>query len=119
MSVQTKDGAPVPNFRLVIEGEGPRHAPTILRLTAEDEAKESDVDDVVLQAIATLPPAEAIAGKPGVALRAICDAVKRSDRPVRTALKALQEKGLVAVVGKAAKQTALYGVVETPAELPA
>jgi hypothetical protein len=113
VSVQTKDGAPVPSFRLVIQGEGPLHAPTILRLTAEDDdarSTESDVDELVFQAIATLPKTDALAGKPGVLRTAVIAAVTKSDKTIRRAINRLEDAGRVLVTGNATKRAALYGV---------
>jgi hypothetical protein len=115
VGVQTKDGAPVPSFRLVIEGEGPHHEPTSLKLTAEDDeqkSKDSEVDELVYQAIATLPRTEALAGKPGVLLKDVIGAVKRSDKTVRRAVDRLTDAGRCLVTGNATKRAALYGVNE-------
>jgi hypothetical protein len=110
VTVQTKDGAPVPPFRLRIEAEGPTHAPTLLRLLAEDDASSAtnDVDDLVVQAIAALPKTEALDGKPGVTRAALIEALKKSDKTVRRALDRLTDAGRILVTGKAAKSAALY-----------
>jgi putative DNA primase/helicase len=112
VEVQSKDGAPVPAFRLRIEAEGPRSAPDIVRLVAEDEKAAEDVDDVILQALTTLPKTEAVAGKPGVSVQTLLEALKKSDKTVRWALNRLVDGGRCLVTGKASKQKTLYGVKE-------
>jgi hypothetical protein len=110
VEVQSKDGAPVPGFRLRLESEGPAHAPTLVRLLAEEDGDGTDLDELVFQAIATLPKTEALVGKPGVPLEAIAAAVKRSVRTVRRPVKSLEEAGRVLATGQLAKQKLLYGV---------
>ena len=113
VEVQSKDSAPVPGFRLVFETEGPRHAPTLMRLKAEEERAADDIDDLIFQAIATLPKMDALAGKPGVPVKALAAAVKRSDKTVRRALKSLEDAGRVIVSGQAAKGKDLYAVTQS------
>lgn len=113
VEAQNKDGAPVPGFRLVIESEGPMYAPTVLRLLAEDLTDESaavQLKEAVFEAVATLPTTEAVTGSAGVTKREICAAVKRSDRPVKTALGVLQDEGRIEKVGKATRGKDLYAV---------
>ena len=110
VEVQSKDGAPLPGFRLVFETEGPKHAPTLVRLKAEEDRSDEDADDVVLQAVATLPKTEALAGKSGVAVQALVAALKRGDKTIRRALKRLGDGGRLEVVGQAAKGKDLYAV---------
>jgi hypothetical protein len=110
VEVQVKDGAPVPAFRLKLHAEGPSHAPTLVRLTVEDEAESSSADDVLLQALATAPTVEALVGKPGVPIATLATLLKRSDKTIRRALKRLQDAHLVSVTGQASKQVALYAV---------
>jgi hypothetical protein len=114
VQVQTKDGAPVPGFRLRIEAEGPAHAPTLLRLVAEEDAAAGtdDIDELVAQAIATLPKTEALAGKPGVLRAQVMAAVKKSDKTIRRALDRLTDAGRIVVTGNATKRAALYAVKE-------
>lgn len=111
VEVQTKDGPPVPGFKLVIEAEGPEHDPVWLRLRAEDDQGD-DLEELVYQAIATLPKTEALVGKPGVTLEAIAAAVKRAPRTVRRPIKSLEESGRIVAIGQVAKQKLLYAVKE-------
>lgn len=110
VEVQSKDGAPVPAFRLRLESEGPAHAPILVRLFAEDDASESGVDDVVADAVATLPTTPAVTGKPGVTVKALAEGIKKSDKTVREALKRLQTAGRCLEVGTASRGLKLYGV---------
>ncbi len=111
VEVQTKDGPPVPAFKLVIEAEGPAHDPVRIRLRAEDDGSGEDADELVYQAVATLPAESALAGKPGVSVASIAaKAVKRSDKTIRRSLRRLVDAGRVLVIGQASKQKHLYGV---------
>lgn len=112
VEVQSKDGAPTPGFRLRLESEGPSHAPTLVRLIAEEEKADDDADELVYQAIATLPPVEAVAGRPGVPVKAIIEATKKSDKTVRRALDNLLSVGRCLVTGTMSRKTKLYAVVE-------
>lgn len=112
VEVQTKDGPPVPAFRLKFESEGPAHAPTLVRITAEAEAERQDTDEAVFQAIATLPQTEAVDGQSGVTRAALVAALKHSDRTVRRAIARLEDAGRILVTGHLAKQKHLYGVKE-------
>jgi len=109
VTVQSKDWAPLPPFRLVIESTGPVDNPDTLTLRAvEDQA--TDADDLVLQAVATLPTTEAIAGKPGVTVQALAAHLKRSTKTIRRAVGRLEDAGRIVVTGKASKQADLYVV---------
>ena len=115
VEAQNKDGPPTPAFQLKIEAEGPMYAPTLLRLLAEDITDEKAAEklkEAVFEAVATLPAIDPFEGRPGVPLKAICEAVKKSDRPVRTALTALTDDERIVVAGKATKRRALYAVRE-------
>lgn len=112
VEIQTKDGPPVPGFRLTIESEGPGHAPELLRLVATDAPDDDTFDDTVHQAVATLDKTEALAGRPGVSVATLVTALKKSDKTIRRAVKRLLEAKLVLVTGQATKQQALYGVTE-------
>ncbi len=112
VEVQTKDGPPVPAFRLTIQSEGPHYAPTLVRLMVEDDQSGEDVDELVFAAVATLPKAEPLAGKPGVPREAVIAALKRSDRTVRRAIARLEDAGRILVTGHLTKQKHLYGVKE-------
>jgi hypothetical protein len=109
VTAQSKDDAPTPPFRLTITSEGPRHAPTTLRLTAEDD-RADDADEVVLQAVAALPKTEALVGQPGVTVQALATHLKKSEKTIRRALGRLEDAGRCVVTGKLSKQKELYGV---------
>jgi hypothetical protein len=111
--VQCKDGATVPAFALRLEAEGPAPAPTLLRLHAHDLSQASAADalkEQVFEAVQSLPPEEAKSGHPGISRKAICQAVKKSSYPVRTAIQALVEEGRLIEIGKTSKQKKLYQV---------
>jgi hypothetical protein len=110
VEVQSKDSAPVPGFRLRLEAEGPAHNPTSIRLVAEDDAGGSECDELVYQAVATLPKTEPVTGSPGVPRKAIVEATKKGDSTVRRALENLLAAERCLVTGTASKQTKLYGV---------
>ena len=110
VTIQSKDGAPEPPFLLRLEAEGPRHAPTLLRLHADAEKTEDDIDDLVIQAIEALPKTEALSGKPGVPRELLVKTLKKGDSTLRRILKRLLESGKILVTGKAAKGKELYGV---------
>jgi hypothetical protein len=111
VEVQSKDGAPVPGFRLRLESEGPRHAPTVVRLVVEEDAADgSEADEAVFQAVATLPPALAAEGAPGVGPGAIAAAVKKSEKTVKRSLDRLLDAGRVVVTGRTVRLGKLYAV---------
>jgi len=110
VEVQSKDGAPVPGFTLTIESEGPRHAPTLVRLVAQEDADPHEADELVFQAVAALPKQDAMTGAPGVPFKAIKDGVKKGDKTVRRALDRLLADERCLVTGTATKQAKLYGV---------
>jgi AAA domain len=112
VEVQSKDGAPVPPFRLAITTEGPRHAPTVVRITAEEDRVGDESDELVFQAVATLPKETALAGQPGVSVTAVAMALKKSPKTIRRALKRLQDVERVVVIGQAAKGKDLFAVPE-------
>src|SRR5262249_42587147 len=95
VEVQTKDGTPAPPFRLRLGAEGPPHAPTLLRLHADEDRAGDDADELIYQAVGTLPKVDGIAGKPGVLIAKIAEAVKRSDKTVRRSLNRLRDAGRV------------------------
>lgn len=112
VDVQVKDGPPVPSFRLQFYAEGPAHAPTLVRLTAEDEAEDTSADDVLLQAIGTAPKTDALVGRPGVLIATLITMMKKSDKTIRRALKRLVSAKLIEVSGQAGKGADLYGIPE-------
>jgi len=112
VEVQCKDSAPAPAFRLHLETEGPAHAPTLVRLTAEEEAEDTSADDVLLQALAAAPKTEAVVGLPGVSVVTLAVTLKKSDKTIRRSLKRLVTAKLALVTGQASRQTMLYGLPE-------
>lgn len=112
VDVQLKDAPPRPGFTLKIESEGPRHNPTLVRLIAEEIADVPDVDEVIYQAIATLPVATGvpIAGKPGVPRDDVIKHVKKSKSTVQRALRRLEDAGRILVTGQLTKKQPMYAV---------
>jgi AAA domain len=110
VEVQTKDDAPLPGFTLKLESEGPSHAPTLVRLVAEEDVDPHAADEVVYQAVATLPKQDAVKGAPGVSLDALVAATKLGNSTVRRALKNLIDAERCLVTGTMSKQAKLYGV---------
>lgn len=112
VDVQVKDGPPVPSFKLGFYAEGPAHAPSLVRLTAEEDAPDTSADDVLRQALAAAPKTDAAVGTAGVSVLTLSALLKRSDKTIRRALKRLVEAKLVVVCGAAAKGRDLYAVAE-------
>ena len=112
IAVQVKDGAPLPPFRMHFYTEGPKHAPTLVRLTAEDEREDASTDDVLAQAIAAAPTTEAMVGRAGASIATLAVTLRRSDKTIRRGMKRLLEAKVAVVCGKAAKGTDLYAIAE-------
>ena len=110
VEVQTKDAAPVPGFTLKLESEGLSHNPTLVRLVAEEDVDLHASDEVVYQAVATLPKQAAKDGDSGVSKQALISALKLSESTVRRALKHLIDDERCLVTGTMNRQTKLYGV---------
>ena len=112
LSLQCKDLPPSPDFTLRLQFEGPPHDPTCVRLVVEEITVEAstETDEVVYQALATLPPRAAVDGTPGVPLEDLLQATKKADRTVRRALDRLIDAGRCLVTGVMTKQKKLYGV---------
>src|SRR5262249_37500254 len=108
IEVQSKDSAPTEPFRLVIESEVPRHAPTRVRLRVEEDRSGDDLAEKVVQVSPALPQTQPLTGKPGVAIEAIAQAVGRSVETLRKVLKPLRDDKRVVVTGQAAKGKALF-----------
>jgi len=70
----------------------------------------------VFAAITTLPPSPAVSGNPSVSQKAICEAVKKSDRPVRTAITALLDEERIIVAGTATRNKKLYAISPAKSE---
>lgn len=113
VEAQNKDAAPVLAFSLRIEAEGPTHAPTLVRLHAEEIVPGSSLDDLIVQAIASLPKVDAsevIEGAPGIPIEAIAAAVKKAVRTLRRPLRRLEHDQRIVATGKMAKPKLLYGI---------
>ncbi len=110
VEIQTEDGGPMPGFRLRIEAEGPAQAPTLIRLVAEEDADPNDGDELVFQAVATLPKQEAVTGQPGVSAKAIATALGKSLNTVRRALTRLSDVDRCLLTGTMSKGMKLYGM---------
>jgi hypothetical protein len=113
IAVQSKDGAPLPGFRLRLEATGPAHNPDVVRLTVEPETTSSGLaatDEAVYQAIATLPTLPAREGRAGVPLDAVALAVNRTTRTAREAVKRLIDADRCSEVGTTSKNRKLYAV---------
>src|SRR5262249_47495889 len=95
---------------LTLESEGPAHAPTMVRLVASDQKTDSAIDDLVAQAVSTLPVVAPKTGKPGVTVAAIVESLKKSDKTIREALKRLMAEERCLEVGTASRGLKLYGV---------
>lgn len=110
VEAQSKDNPPQPAFRLRIDAEGPLWAPDCVRLVAEREPDVAEADDLVFQALGSLPPTEALTGAPGVSVKALGGAVKKSEKTVRRALERLLDSDRILVTGTMSKQAKLYAV---------
>jgi hypothetical protein len=113
LAVQSKDGAPLPPFRLGLDTEGPAHNPDVVRLTVTEDtttAGTAATDELVFQAIATLEPWPALDGSPGVPLDDVAKAVNRTTRTVRDAVKRLIDADRCSEVGVTSHQRKLYAV---------
>jgi hypothetical protein len=110
VEIQTKDMPPCPAFQLRIEAEGPRHAPTLVRLVAADVPTVSDLDEAVMTAIPTLKASEAAHGYPGVAPSTIADALKKSSKTIKRACERLLDVERLVVTGKTVQLGKLYAV---------
>jgi hypothetical protein len=115
VTVQSKDAPPAPPFSLRLVAEGPAYAPTTVRLIADDVTTESAEElliEQVVEVLPKLPTVEPIKDKPGVPLSAIVTALHRkSDKPVRAALKSAKAEKRVEVVGTGAKNADLWAVI--------
>jgi AAA domain len=115
VTVQVKDGPPLPDFLLTIEAEGPAFAPTLVRLSAKEVTPAagtapSEVDDQVYKAVESGPttpavkgPSPGVKGRDGVLQDTIVAMVKKSDKTVRDARDRLLDDKKLLVVGKLPK----------------
>jgi AAA domain len=113
LSVQCKDLPPTPDFTLRLEFEGPAHDPTTVRLVVAEVPQApgaAEVDELLIQALATAPTVPAKEGRGGVPIENLIAAVKKSDKTVRDGLRRLIDAGRCLVVGFATKKKKLYGV---------
>jgi hypothetical protein len=113
IEMQSKDWEPMRPFRLKLYTEGPRHAPTLARLTVEDDrAEDGGIDEMVYKAIASLPTSPARTGNDGVPIAVIVKHLNTSDKTVRRALKRLTPDRVM-IVGQMSNLADLYGLKES------
>jgi hypothetical protein len=115
VNVQSKDAPPVPGFQLKIGSEGPEHAPTVLRLVAEEPDDSPEADDKVFHMLATLAESpdmltEAKRGAAGVAAKTIAPKLGKSTRTVNRALERLCSEERVVLTGTTVHKAKLYRV---------
>jgi len=111
--IQTKDGTPPEPFKIIIESEGPRDCPAIIRLRVEElgtDQKALEFKEKVYGLIGTLDQTEAIEGEPGVSITSLAKAVgaKSGSRRLRDTVKALLGESRLRVVGTGNKGANLY-----------
>ena len=80
------------------------------RLRADEEGEATDADEIVYQAVATLPPTTAATGKPGVSRPQVRAHTKKTEPTIRRALDRLEAADRVFVTGQMTKRGKLYGV---------
>lgn len=112
VTVQAKDGPATPAFRLVIQSEGPAYAPTLVRLSTKDDEEGAGAEDLIIQAIASLPREDPLVGKPGVSIGALSDRLKKSAKTIKRGINRLIDDGRIKAVGQAAKNAVLYEISE-------
>lgn len=118
VEIQRKDAAGMPPFKLTLESNGEHDTsdPEVMRLVTHDidqKTHEAELKEQVYDAIQTCPKTEALKGRDGVTLKAICQHLKRrSDKPVREALKELAREKRVQVVGTGQYNADLWDVLE-------
>jgi hypothetical protein len=113
IDIQVKDGAPLPRLQLRVVAEGPDDAPVIRLVMDEVGGERHEAKARVLETLTALGPMDAPTdGFPGASVQSVVAAAKLSEVTVRRGLKALEEEGLAAVVGRAAKGKALWAVVD-------
>lgn len=104
LTLQRKDSGASGQYTLTIQPEGPVEEPTIIRLQADEVSTEPAAEQLkerVCEAIGTLPVTQPLEGKPGVTLKAVQGALKRkSSKPIREALRALEQEKRICKVGR-------------------
>jgi hypothetical protein len=115
VTLQSKDAAPVAAWALRIEAEGPRHAPTEVRLHADYLAStastaDAATDEAIYEAVAALPPKAATKGAPGVPREDVEQATGKSSATVRRGLDRLQDAGRILLTGTMSKGKKLYAI---------
>ncbi|WP_413935150.1 AAA family ATPase [Nitrospira sp. BLG_1] len=114
LSLQRKDSGATGQYTMTIESEGPAHEPTSIRLRVDDVSAEPAAEQLkerVYEAITTLPTTEPLQGKAGVTLKSIQQHLKRkSDKPIREALRALHAEEQITKVGQGEHNADLWAV---------
>jgi len=110
--VQTKDGMPPEPFKIVIESEGPRDRPTIIRLRVEElgkDQKTQEFKEKVYGLVGTLDHTDAKSGEPGVSIKTLAKALEmKVSKWLREILKTLEVEERLRVVGTNSKGANLY-----------
>jgi hypothetical protein len=111
--VQTKDGMPPEPFKIVIESEGPRDRPTIIRLRVAElgkDQKTQEFKEKVYGLVGTSEPTEALKGESGVSITTLARAlgVRGDNRKLRNTVQALQDESRIRVCGTSNKGANLY-----------
>lgn len=118
VEIQRKDAAGLPPFKLTLESSGEQDTgdETVMRLVAHDldqKAHEAELKEQVYDAIQACPKTQALKGRDGVTLKAICQHLKRlSGKPVRKALEDLVQDKRIEHVGTAPHNADLWDVLE-------
>lgn len=112
LALQRKDSGATGQYTLTIQSEGPVEAPTTIRLHADEETTEPAAEQLkerVHEAIATLPVTSPLQGQQGVTLKSIQQHLKRkSDKPIREALRALEQEQRILKVGRGGHNADLW-----------
>jgi hypothetical protein len=111
--VQTKDGMPPEPFKIVIESEGPRDRPTIIRLRVEElgkDQKTQEFKEKVYGLVGTLNHTDAQTGESGVGIASLAQALdlKPDHTALRKSVKALAAEDRLRMAGTGAKGAKLY-----------
>ena len=116
LSLQRKDSGATARYTLSIESEGPEHAPTMIRLRADEVSVEPAAEHLkeqIYSAITTLPTTEPLQGNAGVSLKTIQARLnRRSAKPIREALHALHTEERITKVGRGEHNADLWAVLQ-------
>jgi hypothetical protein len=116
LTVQSKDAPSDLHLLLTIETEGPPHAPTLVRLLAEEDAGQSKADETdqrTLEALQAVPASPAKRGTPGVTVRALAEYLKVSVETVRRSLERLVAGKRAGLSGAGDKNATLYAALDS------